>query len=37
MVYDDRMSDYIEVKDRIQAFHAKYPDGSLQSEYEIVT
>jgi hypothetical protein len=37
MVYDDRMSDYIEVKDRIQAFHAKYPDGSLQSEYEIRT
>jgi hypothetical protein len=28
MVYDDRMSDYIEVKDRIQAFHNKYPDGS---------
>jgi hypothetical protein len=37
MVYDDRMSDYIEVKDRIQAFHNKYPDGSLQSEYEIRT
>ena len=37
MTYDDRMSDYIEVKDRVQAFYAKYPDGSLQSEYEIVT
>jgi hypothetical protein len=37
MVYDDRMSDYIEVKDRVQAFHNKYPDGSLQSEYEIRT
>jgi hypothetical protein len=37
MVYDDRMSDYIEVKDRIQAFYAKYPEGSLQSEYEVVT
>jgi hypothetical protein len=35
MVYDDRMSDYIEVKDRVQAFHKQYPDGSLQSEYEI--
>jgi hypothetical protein len=37
MVYDDRMSDYIEVKDRIQAFYAKYPEGSLQSQYEIIT
>jgi hypothetical protein len=37
MVYDDRMSDYIEVKDRVQAFHNQYPDGSLQSEYEIRT
>lgn len=35
MVYDDRMSDYIEVKDRIQAFHNRYPEGSLQSVYEI--
>jgi hypothetical protein len=35
MVYDDRMSDYIEVKDRISAFHKAYPEGSLQSEYEI--
>lgn len=37
MTYDDRMSDYIEVKDRIRAFHERYPDGSLQSEYEIIT
>jgi hypothetical protein len=37
MVYDDRMSDYIEVKDRVAAFHKAYPDGSLQSEYEIIT
>jgi hypothetical protein len=37
MVYDDRMSDYIEVKDRVQAFYVKFPEGSLQSEYEIVT
>lgn len=35
MVYDDRMSDYIEVKDRIMAFHKAYPEGSLQSQYEI--
>lgn len=31
------MSDYIEVKDRVQAFYVKFPEGSLQSEYEIVT
>jgi hypothetical protein len=37
MVYDDRMSDYIEVKDRIVAFHKAYPEGSLQSEYEVIT
>lgn len=37
MVYDDRMSDYIEVKDRVQAFHQQYPEGSLQSEYEFRT
>ena len=36
MTYDDRMSDYIEVKDRIRAFHERYPDGSLQSEHEIL-
>jgi hypothetical protein len=35
MAYDERMSDYIEVKDRVAAFHKAYPEGSLQSEYEI--
>ena len=29
--------DYIEVKDRIALFVEKYPNGSLQSEYELVT
>jgi hypothetical protein len=29
--------DYIEVKDRIALFVEKYPNGSLQSEYEMVT
>lgn len=37
MAFDDRMSDYIEVKDRIKAFHDQYPTGSLQSEYEVIT
>lgn len=37
MAYDERMSDYIEVKDRIRAFHQQYPNGSLQSEYEVIT
>lgn len=37
MPFDDRMSDYIEVKDRVAAFHKTYPEGSLQSEYEIRT
>jgi hypothetical protein len=37
MAYDERMSDYIEVKDRVAAFHKAYPEGSLQSEYEIRT
>jgi len=35
MPFDERMSDYIEVKDRVAAFHKTYPHGSLQSEYEI--
>lgn len=29
--------DYIEVKDRVQTFIEKYPNGSLQSSYELVT
>lgn len=29
--------DYIEVSERIQTFYEKYPEGSLQSEYELVT
>jgi hypothetical protein len=29
--------DYIEVSERIQTFYDKYPEGSLQSEYELVT
>lgn len=29
--------DYIEVKDRIALFVEKYPNGSLQSSYELVT
>ena len=29
--------DYIEVSERIQTLYDKYPEGSLQSEYELVT
>lgn len=32
----DYLDGYVEVKDRIAAFHEKYPDGSLQSSWEIV-
>ena len=31
------MEDYIEVSERIQTFYEKYPEGSLQSEYEFAT
>lgn len=31
------LSDYVEVAERVAAFHAKYPNGSLQSEWEQVT
>lgn len=30
--FGDRMANYVEVADRIQAFYEKYPEGSLQSE-----
>lgn len=30
-------SGYVEVKDRIEAFYAKYPEGSLQSEIVMLT
>lgn len=33
MTYQDALKDYIEVKDRIQQFYAKYPEGSLQFEF----
>lgn len=29
------LEDYVEVNERIAAFYAKYPNGSLQSEWEI--
>lgn len=29
--------DYIEVKERIATFYDQYPDGSLQSEYTLIT
>lgn len=29
------IDNYVEVKDRIAAFYEKYPQGSLQSEYEV--
>jgi hypothetical protein len=29
------LSDYVEVKDRIAAFHEKYPEGSLQSDWQV--
>jgi len=28
----DNLNDYVEVKDRIQEFYEKYPEGSIQSE-----
>lgn len=30
--FDDRLADYITVAERVEAFHEKYPEGSLQSE-----
>jgi len=33
MTYQDALKDYVEVKDRIQQFYAKYPNGSLQFEF----
>ena len=33
MTYQDALKDYIEVKDRIQEFYKKYPNGSLQFEF----
>lgn len=30
------LGSYVEVGDRIQAFYEKYPDGSLQSDWELV-
>jgi hypothetical protein len=30
--YNDRLKDYVTVNERIDAFYAKYPEGSLQSE-----
>jgi len=33
MTYQDALKDYIEVKDRIQLFKAKHPEGSLQFEF----
>lgn len=33
MTYTDALKDYIEVKDRIQEFYAKYDQGSLQFEF----
>ncbi len=33
MTYQDALKDYIEVKDRIQQFYQKYPNGSLQFEF----
>ncbi len=30
--FGDRMAGYVEVSERIAAFYAKYPEGSLQSE-----
>lgn len=31
------LDDYIEVNERLAAFYAKYPNGSLQSEWELKT
>lgn len=31
------MDDYVEVNERIVAFHQKYPNGSLQGNYEVCT
>lgn len=33
----DSLSSYIEVKDRLPEFFAKYPEGSLTGSYELVT
>lgn len=33
MTYQDALKDYIEVKDRVQEFYKKYPNGSLQFEF----
>jgi hypothetical protein len=33
MTYQDALKDYIEVKDRIKDFYEKYPEGSLQFEF----
>lgn len=30
--YNDRLKDYVTVNERIDAFYAKFPEGSLQSE-----
>ena len=34
MAYD--LSDYVDVAERVQKFHEKYPEGSLQSEWTVV-
>ena len=33
MTYQDALKDYIEVKDRIQEFYKRYPNGSLQFDF----
>lgn len=35
--YQDRLASYITVNERIDAFYAKYPEGSLQSEMVMLT
>lgn len=35
--YNDRLKDYVQVNERIIAFYAKFPDGSLQSEVVTLT
>ncbi len=32
----DRMDNYVEVKDRLTEFYAKYPEGSIESHFEFI-
>src|SRR5262245_23123987 len=37
MTEPDYLADYVEVSDRIKAFYEKFPEGSLQGSYEVLT